>query len=174
MKPGCEVAVAAELQSARPVAGSPYADLAERLRAARERQELSLASVARALEVTGPAVAHWEKCIEYPSAPNLVQWAAALGLHLVVADLDGQVLASGRPVPRRNEPVELYRLRCLTGVLRAERLRSDVTQETIGDRLCVSAWTVQMWEGGRRLPRVPRLIAWCQVLNCRINLAQDA
>ena len=55
-------------------------------------------------------------------------------------------------------------------LLRDIRREADLTQEMIGERLRVSAWTIQMWEGARRVPRVTRLIEWCSVLGCRLAL----
>jgi transcriptional regulator with XRE-family HTH domain len=145
------------------------ADLAERLAAERRRQRLTQAQVGASLGLTGVSIANWEGG-RVPSAGNFILWAEALDLAFVVID-EARRRYQPRPVPRANEPIERYRLRCIAIVLRDRRLEADLTQETVGERLDVSPWTVQMWENARRVPRIAHLIDWCDVLGCRLDLA---
>lgn len=146
-------------------------DLYAQLRQARTSQGISKAVLSDALGLTGMSVKFWEDGAS-ASAGNLVMWAEALGRRVIIADGRDRRCAPPRPVPRaRGEEVDLYRVRCLASTLRGVRTSQALTQQQVGEQLAVSAWTVQMWEGGRRVPRVLRLIAWCDVLQCRLALA---
>jgi transcriptional regulator with XRE-family HTH domain len=146
------------------------AEFVDVLTEARKRQDVSVASVADALGLTEMAVAHWEKRRDDPSAGNFVLWAMALGFTVAVVDeASGAVLAT-RPAPRSDEAPEEYRLRCVALVLRDARKEAELLQAEVGRRLGVSEWSVQQWENGRRLPRLVRLLEWCAVLGCRLEL----
>jgi transcriptional regulator with XRE-family HTH domain len=146
------------------------AELFAQLAAVRRRQGSTQAQVGAALGLTGVSIANWEGG-RVPSAGNFVLWAEALSQRLVVVDGVGAVWTASRPVPRLGgEETHLYRLRVLALTLRNVRESSGALQPEVGARLGVSGWTVQMWENARRVPRLPRLVTWCDVLGCRLEL----
>jgi transcriptional regulator with XRE-family HTH domain len=150
-------------------AKAEFADIVRRLAQTRRRLRVTQASLGDSLGLTGVSIANWEGG-RVPSAANLILWAAALGQSFVVVD-EARRPHRPRPVPRADEPIEQYRLRCIAIVLRERRLEADLTQEEMGARLDVSPWTIQMWENARRVPRIVHLIQWCGVLGCRLDLA---
>lgn len=149
-------------------AKAEFTELTHRLAQTRRRLRITQASLGGALGLTGVSIANWEGG-RVPSAANFILWAEALGQAFVVVDEDRR-RHQPRPVPRTDEPIEQYRLRCIALVLRDRRLEADLTQEAVGERLDVSPWTVQMWENARRVPRSVHLIQWCCVLGCRLDL----
>lgn len=145
------------------------AALIQELAEARRRLDVTLTSLSQELGITPMAVAHWEHGRDAPSAGNFILWAEALGFKATVLDRAGMRYAT-RAVPRRGENAEQFRIRSIALLLRDIRREAELTQEALGERLQVSAWTIQMWEGARRVPRVTRLIQWCSVLGCRLAL----
>ena len=145
------------------------AALIQQLAEARRRLDITRTSLGEALGITPMAVAHWEHGRDAPSAGNFVLWAQALGFTATVTDRSHNRYAV-RAVPRREEKPEEFRIRSIALVLRDVRREAELTQETVGERLQVSAWTIQMWEGARRVPRITRLIQWCAVLGCHLAL----
>jgi len=143
--------------------------LVDELTRARRGQDATRVAVAAVIGVTPAAVAGWEHGRDLPSAWNFILWARALGFTVVVVDETGAVHAA-RLVPHRAEPPGEYRMRCIARVLRDVRQEADLTQGQIGERLGVSVWTIQMWEGAQRVPRLVRLFEWCGVLGCRLEL----
>jgi transcriptional regulator with XRE-family HTH domain len=150
-------------------AKTEFTDLVHRLAQTRRHRRITQASLGGVLGLTGVSIANWEGG-RVPSAGNFILWAEALDLAFVVVD-EARRRYQPRPVPRADESIEQYRLRCIALVLRDRRLEADLTQETVGERLDVSPWTVQMWENARRVPRIAHLIQWCCVLGCRLDLA---
>jgi transcriptional regulator with XRE-family HTH domain len=148
------------------------AELFAQLAAVRRRRGSTQAQVGAVLGLTGVSIANWEGG-RIPSAGNFVLWAEALSQRLAVVDGAGAVRTPPRPVPQVDgEKTHLYRLRVLALTLRNVREFSGALQPEVGALLGVSGWTVQMWENGRRVPRLPRLVTWCEVLGCRLELRE--
>jgi DNA-binding XRE family transcriptional regulator len=112
------------------------------------------------------AVGAWETGKDTPALGNFLRWAETLGLTAAVTGAP----TGDTPVPRRGEPLEQFRIRCLTSALAGAREHSNWSQEMVGDALGVSTWTVHMWETGHRVPRTLRLIEWCHALGCELTL----
>ena len=121
------------------------------------------------MDVSALAIGSWESGKDTPSTGNFLRLAESLGFVVDVADRM-QRPDTARPVLLRGESLEAYRMRCMMLVLADARRRRDSTQEMVGDRLRVSAWTIHMWETTHRNPRLLRLIEWCTVLDCRLTL----
>lgn len=152
-------------------AGPEHQAAVERLRAlcadlrrARRGLRLSQEELAAGLGVSALAVGSWETGKDMPSAGNFVRWADAVGYVVKVEGAALEVVL----VPRRGEPFDQFQLRRLMTELAGARERMDWTQEMVGAALGVSAWSVHMWETAHRVPRVLRLVAWCQVVHCRL------
>jgi DNA-binding XRE family transcriptional regulator len=143
--------------------------LVAHLRDARKRRRLTQVALGEAMEVSALAIGSWESGKDTPSTGNFLRLAESLGFVVNVTDRMQRPDAA-RPVPLRGESLESYRLRCIMLVLADARRRRDYTQEMVGDRLGVSAWTIHMWETTHRNPRLLRLIEWCAVLDCRLTL----
>jgi DNA-binding XRE family transcriptional regulator len=117
--------------------------------------------------VSALAVSAWETGKDTPALGNFLRWAEALGHTVAVA---GAPAGGDMPVPGRGEPLEQYLIRCLTAALAGARQRLDWSQEMVGDAIGVSAWTVHMWESGHRVPRLARVVSWCQYLGCELTV----
>jgi DNA-binding XRE family transcriptional regulator len=139
------------------------------LRDARKRRRLTQVALGEAMDVSALAIGSWESGKDTPSTGNFLRLAESLGFVVDVADRM-QRPDTARPVLLRGESLEAYRMRCMMLVLADARRRRDYTQEMVGDRLGVSAWTIHMWETAHRNPRLLRLIEWCAVLDCRLTL----
>jgi DNA-binding XRE family transcriptional regulator len=144
------------------------ADAAAVLRSARRQHRLTQEELGTGLGVAPLAVTNWEGGKDTPALGNLVRWAEAVGFSLRV---DGAPPGSV-VVPRRDEPLEQFHVRRVAGALADARRAADRTQEMVGGAVGVSAWTIHMWETHRRIPRLPRLIAWCGSLRCELVLAK--
>jgi transcriptional regulator with XRE-family HTH domain len=142
-------------------------ELTGQLRAARRELRITQEALAVGLGVSVLALVNWENGKDVPSVEHLVRWAETLRFILVV---DGAARSGLVPVPRAQESVQTFRIRCLATALAQAREQADLTQDQIGDRLGVSAWSVHMWETGRRTPRTLRLITWCGTVNRRLTL----
>jgi len=155
-----------------PRATAELHDAITRLRAARDAQNITQASAAEALGVTPAAIAGWEHERNWPSSPNFILWARALGFEVVVTDDKGVKLVPARPVPKtKGEEPHHYRLRCLALTLRERRLDINLRQEDVAEPLRVSSWTVAQWEHSYRVPTLPGLVAWCHPVRCRLTLS---
>lgn len=144
--------------------------IVELLADSRGHQGVTRANLADALGITEMAVSHWEKRRADPSAANFVLWAHALGFTVTVVDEASGAVIATRPAPRTYEAPEEYRLRCIALLLRDVRRDLGLLQAEVGQRLGASEWSVQRWENGGRLPRLVRLLEWCSVLGCRLEL----
>lgn len=147
----------------------PIAELVDQLRLERRAQCVTHAGVAEAVGVTPAAIAGWEKHRDHPSPGSLYLWALALRRTLRLVDQDGRWL-SPRPAPLVGETPERYWLRCTVLGLRDLRNEAGMTQAQVAERLCVSAWCVQMREKGERTPSLADLVAWCAVFGCHLEL----
>jgi transcriptional regulator with XRE-family HTH domain len=141
------------------------------LRSTRRHLRLSQQELAKGLGVGALAVVNWESGRDTPALGNLVRWAEALGYAVAV---ERPERGAGAPVlvPKPGEALEDFRVRCLTAGLVDARVRLDRTQKMVGAALGVGAWSVHMWERSYRVPRLPRLIAWCEYLDCRLTIRQ--
>lgn len=140
--------------------------LVAQLRAARRGLRLTQEGLGGALGVSALAVGSWETGKDVAGLSNLVRWAQAVGFTVGVEGAAPKVVL----VPGRDEPWSDFHIRCLMGALAGARERAYCSQEMVGDAVGVSAWTVHMWETAHRVPRVPRLITWCQYLSVGIVL----
>jgi DNA-binding XRE family transcriptional regulator len=140
--------------------------LVTELRAARRGLRLTQKELGDALGVSGLAIGSWETGKDVAGLGNLVRWARAVGFTVGV---DG---AASRAVlvPRRDEQWADFHIRCLMVALAGAREGLYRSQEMVGDAVGVTAWTVHMWETAHRVPRVLRLITWCQYLDVRLVL----
>src|SRR5579883_3132561 len=111
------------------------------LRDARKRRRLTQVALGEALDVSALAIGSWESGKDTPSTGNFLRLAESLGFVVDVADRT-QGPDTARPVLLRGESLEAYRMRCMMLVLAEARRRRDYTQEMVGDRLGVSAWTI--------------------------------
>lgn len=155
--------------AAIPAAQTPQARLellTAQLKRARRECRLTQQALADGLDVSALAIGSWESGKDTPALGNFLRWAETLGYSVTVTGAPtGRVL-----VPRRGEPLEQFRIRCLMAALTGARERLDWTQDMVGDAIGVSAWSVHMWETAHRVPRLARLIAWCHALGCDLTL----
>lgn len=150
--------------------GDAAAGLVEQLARARRQQGVTQVDVAAAIGVTTAAVCGWEAHRDWPSPGSLCLWAMALGRSVrVVDDASGRWL-SVSVAPRAGEAPQWYWLRCTVRTLRDVRREAGLTQAQVGELLGVSGWSVQMWENSRRVPALSRLLEWCGVLGCRLEV----
>lgn len=150
-------------------AEAELAALVERLAAARVSCGLSQRGLGARLGMAEIVVGKWELCADRPSVGVLIRWAFELGYELAVVGAGGAV-RTALVVPRGMEPLEQFDYRRIALTLKDARCELRWVQDEVGARLGVSEWTVRMWECARRRPRVLHLLAWADVVGCRVRL----
>lgn len=142
------------------------------LQAARQQRALSQRGLGARLGMAEIVVGKWENYADLPSAGSFVRWAHALDYTVNIVDRRRRPIAH-RPTPRRLESFEDYEIRRIATALKQARIDADHTQESLGELLGVSEWTIRMWETARRQPRILHLIRWADALNCRVALTKN-
>lgn len=142
----------------------------QQVRRQRRISQIKLSGVLNLMVLEGkaaPALTAWETGKDLPALGNLINWAEALGLTLVIRE-PGRVASP--LVPERNESAARFQCRKLVRPLVEARVGREWTQEMVGKQVGASAWSVHMWERGLRNPRLMKLLKWCQLLECEVVL----
>jgi transcriptional regulator with XRE-family HTH domain len=142
--------------------------LTAQLRHARRARGLTQQQLGEGLGISALAITNWESGHDTPTLHHFIRCAEALGLTTTVTGAPTELV----PVPRHGEPLDRFRIRCLTTALRTAREHADRTQHQLAHAFEVSTWSVHMWETHRRDPRLPHLIAWCHALDCELTLTR--
>lgn len=150
-------------------AGRVVCEVIHALTTMRQQCGLTLAQLATRLAVPEITVCEWEASADHPMTMDLLRWADALDC--VVRVVDKSVSTSSLTqwsTYQRGDDLELYRP--LARTLQTARALADLRQQDLADKLGVSRATVSLWESADRVPRLARLIAWADTVDCRLEL----
>lgn len=53
--------------------------------------------------------------------------------------------------------------------LKELRIKNDLTQKQVADKLCIAESTLSLYESGQRKPNINKLIEFAQLFNCTLD-----